>query len=168
MRVCVQSLNCVWLFETPWTAAHQAYMSFTISQSLLRFMSTESVMLSNLLILCHPFLLLPSVFPSIRVFFNELVVSSLHQVAKVLELPLQHQSFQWIFRVDFLKNWLVWYPCSPRDSSSPPPQFENINSLALSLLYGPTLTSVHDYWKNHKWKLLSRIRLFVTPRTVAQ
>ena len=74
MRVCIQSLNCVWLFETPWTAAYQAYMSFTISQSLLRFMSTESVMLSNHLILCHPFLLLPSVFPSIRVFFNELVL----------------------------------------------------------------------------------------------
>ena len=74
MRVCVQSLNCVWLFATPRAAAHQAYVSFTVSQSLLRFMSTESVMLSNHLILCHPFLLLPSVFPSIRVFFNELVL----------------------------------------------------------------------------------------------
>jgi len=69
-------------------------------------------------------------------------VSSLHQVVKVLELQFQHQSLQWIFRFDFLYNWLVWSPCSPRDSeeSSPAPQFESINSLALSLLYGPTLT----------------------------
>ena len=56
---------------TPWTAAWQASLSFTISWSLLRFMSIESLMLSNHLILCRPFLLLPSIFPSIRVFFNE-------------------------------------------------------------------------------------------------
>ena len=66
--VVVQSLSHVQLFATPWTAAHQASLSFTVSQSLLKFMSTESVMLSNHLTLCCPFLLLPSVFPSIRVF----------------------------------------------------------------------------------------------------
>ena len=66
----VRSLSCVWLFLTPWTAACQTSLSFTISQSLLRLMSVESVMPSNHLILCHP-LLLPSVFPSIRVFSNE-------------------------------------------------------------------------------------------------
>ena len=78
-------------------------------------------------------------------------VSSLHQVAKILELQLQHQSFQWIFRFDFLYNWLVWSPCSPRDShvSSPLPQFKSISSSVLSLLYGPTLTSVPDYWKQN-------------------
>ena len=65
-----------------------------------------------------------------------------HQVARVLELQLKHQSFQWIFNVDFLWDWLVWSPCSPRDSqeSFPAPQFESINSLALSLLYGTPLT----------------------------
>ena len=65
-------------------------------------------------------------------------VSSLHQLAKVLEL--QHLSFQWIFRTD-------WYPCSPKDSqeSSPTPQFKSINSSALSLLHGPTLTSIHTW-----------------------
>ena len=75
-------------------------------------------------------------------------VSSLHQVAKALEF--QHQSFQWIFRTAFLWGWLVWFPWCPRDSqeSSPTPQFKSINSLALSLLYSPTLTSIHDYWKN--------------------
>ena len=80
-------------------------------------------------------------------------VSCLHPVAKVLELQLQHQSFQWIIKVDLLLNWLVWSPCSPRDSQeySSAPQFESINSWVLSLLHGPTLTSIHDYWKNHSF-----------------
>ena len=78
-------------------------------------------------------------------------VSSSHQVAKVLEL--QHQSFQWIFRTDFLQDGLVGSPCSPRDSqgSSATPQFKSINSLVLSFLYGPTLTSIHDHWKNRSF-----------------
>ena len=76
-------------------------------------------------------------------------IGSSHQAAKVLELQLQHQSFQWIFKVDLF--WLVWSSCSPRDSEefSLAPQFKSINSLALSLFCGPTLTSVHDYRKNH-------------------
>ena len=71
-------------------------------------------------------------------------VSSLHQVAKVLELQLYHQSFQWIFTTDFLKDGLVGSPCSPRDSqeSSPTPQFKHINLSALGFLYSPTLTSI--------------------------
>ena len=71
---------------------------------------------------------------------------SSHQVAKVLEFQLQHQSFQWIFRTDLLQNGLVGSPCSPRDSqeSSPTPQFKSINYSALSFLYGPTLTVIHD------------------------
>ena len=69
--VVVQSLSCVQLFVTPWTAACQASLSITISQSLLKLMSIESVMPSNHLILCHPLLLLPSIFPSIRVFSSE-------------------------------------------------------------------------------------------------
>ena len=76
-------------------------------------------------------------------------VGSLHQVAKLLEL--QHQSFQWIFRTDFLWDLMVWSPCSSRDSQepSPTPQFKSINSSALSFLYSPTLTSIPDCWKNH-------------------
>ena len=67
-------------------------------------------------------------------------VNSLHQVAKILELQLQHQPFQWILRVNLVKDWLVWSPCCLRESqeSSPVPQFKSINSLVLSLLYGPT------------------------------
>ena len=67
----VQSLSRVWLFATPWTLAHQASLSITNSQSLPKPMSIESVMPSNHLILCRPLLLLPSIFPSIRVFTNE-------------------------------------------------------------------------------------------------
>ena len=71
-------------------------------------------------------------------------VSSSHQVAKVLELQLQHQSFQWIVRADFLKDWLVWSLCSLRDfqESSPTPQFKSINFSVLSFLYSATLTSI--------------------------
>ena len=78
-------------------------------------------------------------------------ISSSHQVAKALEFEAQHQSFQRIFRTDFLWDWLIGSPYSPRDSqeSSPTPQFKTINSLALSFLHSPTLTSIHDYWKNH-------------------
>ena len=67
-------------------------------------------------------------------------VGSSHQVAKILELQLQHQSFQWIFRVDFLSDWLVQSPCCPKASqeSSPTPQFQSVSSLTLSLLYGST------------------------------
>ena len=79
-------------------------------------------------------------------------VSSLHQVAKVLEFQLQHQSFQRIFRTDFLYR-LVRTTCSPRDSqeSSPTPEFKSINSSVLSSLYIPTLISIHDYWKNQSF-----------------
>ena len=95
----VQLLSCVQLFVTPWTAAHQASLSITNSRGLPKLMSIELVMPSNHLILCRPLLLLPSIFPSIRVFP---MTSSSHQVAKVLEFQLQHQSFQWIFRTDLL------------------------------------------------------------------
>ena len=78
-------------------------------------------------------------------------VNSSHEVAKVLEFQLQHHSFQRNSRVDLLQNGLVGSPCSPRDSqeSSPTPQFKGINSSTLSLLHCPTLTSIHDHWKNH-------------------
>ena len=128
-----------------------ACLSFTVSKSLPRLMSVESLMPSNHLILYHLLLLLPSIFPSIRVFSSE---SDL--IRWPISLELRHQYFQCIFRVDFLYDWLVWSPCSPRDSqeSSPAPQFKSINSLVLSLLYGPTLISLHDFWKNHRFSLV--------------
>ena len=91
----VQLLSHVRLLAAPWTAAHQASLSITNSRSLLKLMPIKLVMPSNNLLLCRPLLLLPSVFPSIRVFSNE---SALHifsnESTKVLELQLQQQSFQ--------------------------------------------------------------------------
>ena len=95
----IQLLSRVWLFVTPWTAVRQASLSITNSQSPPKPMSIVSVMPSNHLILCRPLLLLPSIFPSISLFKW---VSSLHQVAKVLEFQLQHQSLQWTPRTDLL------------------------------------------------------------------
>ena len=100
VTVMVQPLSRVPLSVTPWTTAHQAPLSFTISQSLLKFMSVSSVILSNHLIFCCPFLLWLHFSPTIRIFFSW--VGSSYQVAKVLEFRLQHQRFQWIFRTDFL------------------------------------------------------------------
>ena len=100
----------VQLSATPWTAAHQASLSFTISWHLLKLMFIESMVPSNHLILCFPLLLLPSIFPASG------LLDSLNQVVKALELYFQHQPFQWIFRVDFLSDWLVWSPCCPRDT----------------------------------------------------
>ena len=89
----VQSLSRVWLFMTPGTAACQASMSINNSQSLLKLMSIESMRTSNHLILCCPLLLLPSIFPSIRIFSNE--------SALLIRWP-KHQFFQWIFKTDLL------------------------------------------------------------------
>ena len=79
-------------------------------------------------------------------------VSSSHQVAKVLEFQLQHQYFQWTPRIDLLWDGLVGSPTDSQESS-PTPQFKSIKSSALSFLYGPILTSIHDYWKNHSFDL---------------
>ena len=98
----VQSFSHVQLFATPWTAARQASMSITNLLSLLRLMSILSVMPSIHLILCHPIFFQPSTFLNIRVFSND---SGLH--TKVLEIQLQHQSFQRIFRlISFRMGWL--------------------------------------------------------------
>ena len=101
----------------------------------------------------HPLLLPSPAFNLSHYQGLSQLVSSLHQVAKVLELQLQHQPFQWIFRTDFLQDGLVGYPCYPRDSqeSSPTPQFKSINSSTLSFPCDPTLASIHNYWKNHSF-----------------
>ena len=139
----VQFLSHVGLFETPWTAARQASLSITNSQCLIKLMSIELVMHPNISSSVIPFSSCLQSFPASGSFQW---VSSSHQVAKVLEFQLQHQSFQWIFRTDFLFGLIVGSPCSPRDSqeSSPTPQFKGISSSVLSFLYSPTLTSILD------------------------
>ena len=96
----VQLLSHVRLFATPWTAARQASLSITNSQNLLKLMCIESVMPSNHLILCHPLLLPPSIFPSIRVFSDESALQI--KWPKYWEFQLQHQSFKWTPRTDLL------------------------------------------------------------------
>ena len=139
----VQSLSHVQLFVTPWTAARQASLSITNSRSPPKPMSIELVMPSNHLILCHTILLLRSVFPASRSFrLSASGGPSIGASASATVFPMNIQGW-------FLLDGLVGSPCSLRDSkeSSPTPQFKSITSLALSLLYSPTLISIHDYWK---------------------
>ena len=145
----VQPLSHVQLYATPWTEASQAPLSITNSQSLLKCMSIESVIPLNHLTLCHP-LLLPSIFPSIRVFSNESVLSSRW---------LRYCSFNFSIRASNEYSGLISFSIDLLHlledqrtlKSSPTPQFKSINSSALSFLYSPTLTSIHDYWKNHSF-----------------
>ena len=135
---------------TPWTAVHQASLSITNSWSLLKLMSIESVMPANHLILCHPLLLLLSIFPIIRVFSSE---SALHiKWPKYWGFSFSISPFNKCSGlISFRMNWFDLLAVQGTLESSPAPQFESINFLALRLLYGPTLTSVHDYWKNHSF-----------------
>ena len=146
----VQSLSRVQLYVIPWIAARQASLSITNSRNLLRFLSIELVMPSSHLTLCHPLLLLPPIPPSIRVFSKK---SALHMRGpKYLSFSFSiSPSFQWTPRTDLLQDGLVGSPCSPRDSqeSSLTPDSRSINYSALSFLLSPTLTSIHDHWKNH-------------------
>ena len=130
--------SCVRLFATPWTAAHQASLSITNTWSLLRFMSIELVMPSNHLILCHPLLLLPSVFPSIRVFSNESVLQiSWPKYWSFSISPSSEYSGLNYFRVDYLDFLAV--------QGTLKSLFKSINSLVLSFLDSPTHI--------HKWLL---------------
>ena len=138
--VVIQSLSCVQLFSTPWTAAPQASLSFTISWSLLQLMSIESGMPSKHPILCCPLFHPPSIFPSIRVFSNESALCT--------RWP-DYWSFSFNISPSSKYSGLIFLLSKRLSRVFPAPQFENINSLALSLLYGPTLISIHDYWKNH-------------------
>ena len=156
----VQSLSRVRLFATPWIAAHQASLSITNSWSSLKLTSIESVMPSSQLIVCRPLLLLPPIPPSIRVFSNK---SALHRrwpkywsssfstgvLASASFLPKNTQDWsplEWTSWISLQTNGLL------RVFSNT--TFQSINSLVLSFLHSPTLTSIHDYWKNHgllKW-----------------
>ena len=136
----------VQLFATPWAAACQGFLSITNFQSLLKLLSIESVMTSNLLILCCP-LLLPSVFPSVRVFSSESVLHIRWSKDRSFSFrinPCNEYSVLISFRMDWLDLLAVQRTLkSPRKW-----QFESIKSSVLSFLYGPTLISIHDYWKN--------------------
>ena len=134
----VHSLSHVWLFATLWITAHQASLSFIIFQSLFKLMSIELVMLSNHLILCCPLLLLPSIFPSIRVFSNESVFCI--RWPKYRRFSFDEYSGLISFRIDCFDLLTVQRTLK---SLPPAPQFKSINSSALSLLKGFPCGSAH-------------------------
>ena len=145
----VQSLSRVQLFATPWTAACQASLSITNSQSLLKLMSIMLVMPSNHLILCCPLLLPPSIFSSIRVFSNEMV---LH-----IRWP-KYWSFSFSISASSEYSGLIFFRMDRFDLLAVQGLLKSLlqhhstkASSVLSFLYSPTLTSIHDHWKNHSF-----------------
>ena len=136
----------------PWTSARQASLSFTISRTLFKLMSIESVMPSNHLILCCPLLLLPSIFPSIRVFSNELALCVKWPKYWSFNFSISPYS-EYSGLISFRIDWFNLLTVQGSLKSLSAPQFESINCLVFSILYGPTLTSLHDYWKNHGFEL---------------
>ena len=145
----VQSLSCVRLLATPRIAAHQASLSITNSRSSPKLMSIELVTPSSHLILCLP--LRPPIPPSIRVFSSESTLCmrwpEYWSFSFSISPSNEHRGL-----ISFRMDW--WdLLASPRDSqeSSPTPQFKSINFSALSFLHSPTLTSIHDHWKDHSF-----------------
>ena len=146
----VQSLNSVCPFETPWTAAQQASLFITNFQSLFKLMSIESVMPSNHLILCRPLLLPPSIFPSIRVFSSESAL--LIRWPKFWSFSFNiSPSNEYSVLISFRMGWLDHLAVPPRTLKSLLQHHSSKPSKALSFLYSPTLTSIHDHWKNHSF-----------------
>ena len=144
----VQSLSHVWLFVTPWTAARQASLSIINSQSLRKLMSIELEMPSNHLILCQPLLLPLSVFPSIRVFSNESVLCVRWPKYWSFSFSI-NPSNEYSGLISFRIDWFDLLAVQGTLRSLPTPQFKSINSSLFSFLYSPTLTFIHDHWKNH-------------------
>ena len=162
--ICVFSSNILRIFKnkiftqfsrsvmsdsaTPWVTAHQASLSITDSRSPLKLMPIKSVMTSRHLILCRPLLLLPPIPPSIRVFPNESTLRTrwpkYWSFSFTSVLPINTQDWSPL-------GWSGWISLQSKGLSRvfPTPWFKSVNSLVLSFLYSPTLTSIHDYWKNH-------------------
>ena len=140
----VQSISHIRLFATPWTVAHRAALSITNSQSLPKLMSTESAMPSNHLILCHHLLLPLSIFPSIRVFSNESALCI--RWPKYWNFSFSTSlSNEYSGLISFRMDWLDLLAVQGTlKSLLQHLQFKSINSSVLSVLYSPTLTSIHD------------------------
>ena len=139
------------VMSNPWTIAGQASLSFTISQSFLKLMSIESVMPANHLILCRPLLLLPSVFPSIRVFSNKLVLCIRWPKYWSFSFSISPSS-EYSGLISFRMDWFDLFTVQGALKSLLQHHSSKIiNSLVLSFLYSPTLTSILDHWKNHSF-----------------
>ena len=144
----VQLLSHVQHFVTPWTAVCQDSLSITNSRSLLKLMSIKLVMPSNHLIVWHPLLLLPLIFPSIRVFSNESVLCI--RWPKYWSFPFSiSPSNEYSGPVSFRMDWLDLAVQRTLKSLLQYHSSEaSVLQKALSFLYSPTLTSIHNYWKN--------------------
>ena len=145
----VQSLSHVWLFATPWTAAHQTSLSITNSWSLLKLMSIKSVMPSNHLVLCHPLLLLPSIFASIRVFSSESVLPIRWPKYCSFSFSIS-PSNEYLGLISLMIDWMDLLAVQGTLKSLL--QYHSSKASVLcrpAFFIVPTLTSIHDYWKNH-------------------
>ena len=143
-------LSHVQLFVSPWTSACQASLSFTVSQSLLKFMFIESGMLSNHLILCHPLLLLPSIFPNIRVFSNESVLLIMWPKYWSFHFTIS-PSNEYLRLISFRINWFDILAVQGTLKSLLQHHSSKASTLQHAALCSPTFTSIHDYWKNHSF-----------------
>ena len=144
----VQSLSHVQLFATPWTAPHQASLSITNFHSLLKLMSTELMRLSNHVILCRPLLLLPLIFPSIKVFSNESILCirwPKYWCYSFNISPSNEYSGLISFRMDWFDLLAVKGTLDSLSNTTVQNQF-----FCAQFLYSPTLTSIHNYWKNNR------------------
>ena len=144
----VQSLSHVRRFVIPWITAHEASLSITNSQSPPKLMSIESVMPSSHLIFCCPLLLLPQSLPASGSFpMSQLFTWGGQSIGVSDSTSVLAMNTQDLSPLE----WTGWISLQSKDSqeSSPTPQFKSINSSVLSFLHSPTLTSIHDHWKNH-------------------
>ena len=150
ISICpVQPLSCVLLFVTPWTTACQASLSITNSQSLLKLMSIKSVMTSSHLMLCCSLLLLPSIFPKVRIFFNESVLCN--RLPKYWSFSFSISPFnEYSGLISFRMDWLDLLAVQ-RTLKSLLQHYMSKASILQFFLYSPTLISIHDYWKNHSF-----------------
>ena len=146
----VQSVSHVQLFATPWTAARQASLSITNSWSFLKLMSIKSVMPSNYLILCHPLLLPPSIFPSIRVFSNESVLRIRWTKYWSFSFSISPAN-EYSGLISFRINWFDLLAVQGALNSLLQHCSTKASILQHSAFYGLTLTSIHDYWNNHSF-----------------
>ena len=159
----VQLLSRLRLFATPWTAAPQASLSITNSRSLLTLMSIESVMQSNHLILCHPLLLLPSIFPSIRVFSNESALCIMWPKYWSFSFNIS-PSNKHSGLISFRMDWLDLLSVQGTVKSLLLHHSSKVSILRGSAFYSPTLTFIHDYWKIialTRWTFVGNVMLLL-------
>ena len=153
---CCSVTRSRWCFVTPWTTAYQLSKSFIISQSLLKFKAIETVMPSNHLILVAPFSSSPQSFPASGSFpMNQFFTSGGQSIGVLSSASVLPMNIQDWFPLEWTGLMSLQSKGLSRIFSNTTPQSRSISSSALSLLYGPTLTFIHDYWKDHSFDYMT-------------